>query len=92
MHRPRLWLPAPICEHASARLPNNLWLGPGWAPGAVSDWQTGASGWILWVSLAIMLGDSLTSLSLLCANSLRSAISHRHASPCLHGLLAPAWL
>ena len=37
----------------------------GWAPGAITDWQTGASGWILWVSLAIMVGDSVTSLGLL---------------------------
>ena len=37
----------------------------GWAPGPIGDWRTGATGWILWVSLAIMLGDSLTSLSLL---------------------------
>ena len=33
------------------------------------DWKTGATGWILWVSLAIMLGDSLTSLSLLVISS-----------------------
>ena len=39
----------------------------GWAPGAITDWQTGASGWILWVSLAIMVGDSVTSLGLLSA-------------------------
>ena len=79
------------CKHTSAWPPKNFWLGAGWAPGAVSDWQTGASGWILWVSLAIMLGDSLTSLSLLCANSLRSAISHRHASLGLLGLLEHTW-
>ncbi|BDA51281.1 Putative oligopeptide transporter YGL114W [Coccomyxa sp. Obi] len=41
----------------------------GWAPGAIMDWKTGATGWILWVSLAIMLGDSLTSLSLLVISS-----------------------
>ncbi|KAK9902795.1 hypothetical protein WJX75_006292 [Coccomyxa subellipsoidea] len=41
----------------------------GWAPGEIMDWKTGATGWILWVSLAIMLGDSLTSLSLLVITS-----------------------
>lgn len=34
----------------------------GWAPGPVSDWTTGSKGWIVWVSLAIMLADSLISL------------------------------
>lgn len=37
----------------------------GWAPGHVMDWKEGAAGWVLWVSLAIMLGDSLSSLALL---------------------------
>ena len=36
-----------------------------WAPGKVGDWEKGATGWILWVSLAVMLGDSLTSLAIL---------------------------
>ncbi|KAK8188201.1 oligopeptide transporter-like protein [Phyllosticta capitalensis] len=35
----------------------------GWAPGPVSDWETGSKGWIVWLSLAIMLADSLVSLS-----------------------------
>ncbi|KAF2493192.1 OPT superfamily oligopeptide transporter, partial [Lophium mytilinum] len=34
----------------------------GWAPGEVEDWETGSKGWIVWVSLAIMLADSLVSL------------------------------
>jgi len=34
----------------------------GWAPGAVGDMTSGARGWILWVSLAIMCADSLISL------------------------------
>lgn len=33
----------------------------GWAPGPVGDMATGARGWILWVSLAIMCADSLVS-------------------------------
>lgn len=56
------------------RAPGYGILGPmarrkGWAPGAITDWKDGATGWILWVSLAIMLGDSLTSLSLLLIRS-----------------------
>jgi OPT family oligopeptide transporter len=34
----------------------------GWAPGDVSDWTNGSKGWIVWISLAIMLADSLVSL------------------------------
>ncbi|KAG4418548.1 hypothetical protein IFR04_008351 [Cadophora malorum] len=34
----------------------------GWAPGPVDDWETGSKGWIVWVSLAIMLADSVISL------------------------------
>ncbi|EKG16371.1 Oligopeptide transporter OPT superfamily [Macrophomina phaseolina MS6] len=34
----------------------------GWAPGPVNDWEDGSKGWIVWVSLAIMLADSLVSL------------------------------
>ena len=47
----------------------------GWAPGPIGDWKTGATGWVLWVSLAIMLGDSLTSLSLLLVTSLQRHIT-----------------
>ncbi|KAI9812257.1 MAG: hypothetical protein M1832_000447 [Thelocarpon impressellum] len=35
----------------------------GWAPGAVEDWENGSKGWIVWVSLAIMLADSIVSLA-----------------------------
>ena len=35
----------------------------GWAPGPVGDMTTGARGWILWTSLAIMCTDSLVSLA-----------------------------
>ena len=34
----------------------------GWAPGPVEEWNTGSKGWIVWVSLAVMLSDSLVSL------------------------------
>lgn len=33
-----------------------------WAPGPVEDWTSGSKGWIVWVSLAIMLSDSVVSL------------------------------
>ncbi|KAG9245113.1 oligopeptide transporter-like protein [Calycina marina] len=34
----------------------------GWAPGLVGDWESGSKGWIVWMSLAIMLADSVVSL------------------------------
>lgn len=37
----------------------------GWAPGPVDDWESGSKGWIVWVSLAIMLADSIISLGFL---------------------------
>ncbi|KAF4125955.1 putative membrane protein, oligopeptide transporter (OPT) family [Geosmithia morbida] len=35
----------------------------GWAPGPVDDWETGSKGWIVWISLAIMLVDAVVSLA-----------------------------
>ena len=34
----------------------------GWAPGPVDDWEHGSKGWIIWISLAIMLVDAIVSL------------------------------
>ncbi|KAK2738325.1 hypothetical protein FQN57_007085 [Myotisia sp. PD_48] len=45
----------------------------GWAPGPVKDWETGSKGWIVWVSLAIMLADSIVNLGWLV---LRPIIHH----------------
>ncbi|KAM0486751.1 hypothetical protein ACHAPX_000014 [Trichoderma viride] len=35
----------------------------GWAPGPVDDWENGSKGWIVWVSLAVMLVDAVVSLA-----------------------------
>ncbi|KAM5345582.1 hypothetical protein ACJ41O_011443 [Fusarium nematophilum] len=35
----------------------------GWAPGDVDDWEHGSKGWIIWISLAIMLVDAIISLA-----------------------------
>jgi OPT family oligopeptide transporter len=35
----------------------------GWAPGPTDDWKNGSKGWVVWVSLAIMLADSLVNLA-----------------------------
>ncbi|KAI8961111.1 OPT superfamily oligopeptide transporter [Daldinia sp. FL1419] len=34
----------------------------GWAPGPVAHWEEGSRGWIVWISLAIMLADAIVSL------------------------------
>ncbi|CAK7228295.1 OPT super [Sporothrix curviconia] len=34
----------------------------GWAPGPIEDWETGSKGWIVWISIAIMLADGIVSL------------------------------
>jgi OPT family oligopeptide transporter len=46
----------------------------GWAPGPVDDWETGSKGWIVWVSLAIMLADSVVSLGYI---ALTPLVMHR---------------
>lgn len=42
----------------------------GWAPGPVNNWETGSKGWIIWVSLAIMLADAVISLGYIICRSL----------------------
>ncbi|KAM3537726.1 hypothetical protein ARSEF1564_009350 [Beauveria bassiana] len=42
----------------------------GWAPGPVDDWDKGSKGWIVWISLAIMLVDAVVSLGYLATRSL----------------------
>ncbi|KAK9447304.1 OPT oligopeptide transporter protein-domain-containing protein [Limtongia smithiae] len=42
----------------------------GWAPGPIDDWKTGGQGWILWISLAIMVVDSIISFSVVVGMSL----------------------
>lgn len=44
-----------------------------WAPGPVDDWETGSKGWIVWVSLAVMLADAVVNLGWLI---LRPALDH----------------
>ncbi|KAJ5901865.1 hypothetical protein N7495_002393 [Penicillium taxi] len=34
----------------------------GWAPGPVGSWEDGSKAWIVWISLSIMLADSIVSL------------------------------
>lgn len=45
-----------------------------WAPGPIDDWVSGGQGWILWVSLSIMVADSLVSFIVLSVKSVQDFI------------------
>ncbi|PVH13797.1 uncharacterized protein CXQ87_001915 [Candidozyma duobushaemuli] len=47
----------------------------GWAPGPIDDWVTGGQGWILWLSLSVMIADSLVSFAVVTYKSLHSGVS-----------------
>ncbi|KAK2017504.1 OPT superfamily oligopeptide transporter [Colletotrichum eremochloae] len=34
----------------------------GWAPGPVSDWESGSRGWIMWIAVALILGDTAVTV------------------------------
>lgn len=36
--------------------------GKGWAPGDVGDWETGSRGWLIWISLACLMADTLVKM------------------------------
>lgn len=57
----------------------------GWAPGPVGDMTTGARGWILWVSLAIMCADSFVSLSPIISQYFTQIVSRRGTYPDYQG-------
>ncbi|KAK2008786.1 OPT oligopeptide transporter [Colletotrichum eremochloae] len=48
----------------------------GWAPGPIDDWETGSKGWIVWVSLAIMLADAIVSLGYIALRPLASHVGN----------------
>lgn len=52
----------------------------GWATGPVDDWQTGAQGWILWISLVIMVVDSVVSFFSISTISIYKLIRRRNGS------------
>lgn len=56
----------------------------GWAPGPVQDWEHGSKGWIVWISLAIMLSDAVVSLGYVALRPLLSPLLSR-----LSGCLRP---
>ncbi|KAL6454089.1 hypothetical protein SBY92_003548 [Candida maltosa Xu316] len=42
----------------------------GWAPGKIDDWIHGGQGWILWISLSVMISDSLVSFIVVSTKSI----------------------
>ncbi|KAJ0328197.1 hypothetical protein COL5a_005402 [Colletotrichum fioriniae] len=48
----------------------------GWAPGSIDDWETGSKGWIVWISLAIMLADAIVSLSYIAFRPLAQRVAN----------------
>ncbi|KAK1979015.1 OPT oligopeptide transporter [Colletotrichum cereale] len=48
----------------------------GWAPGSIDDWETGSKGWIVWVSLAIMLADAIVSLGYITLRTLAGRVGN----------------
>lgn len=45
-----------------------------WAPGETGDWKDGSEGWIMWISLSIMIADSVVSLGIMTYKSLGSFV------------------
>ncbi|ODV93333.1 hypothetical protein PACTADRAFT_51935 [Pachysolen tannophilus NRRL Y-2460] len=41
-----------------------------WAPGEIDDWKDGGQGWILWISLSVMVADSVVSFLVVTIRSL----------------------
>lgn len=46
----------------------------GWAPGDINDWINGGQGWILWLSLSVMISDSLVSFGVVSYKSIKNVI------------------
>ncbi|KAK9472494.1 OPT oligopeptide transporter protein-domain-containing protein [Dipodascopsis tothii] len=51
----------------------------GWASGPIDDWKTGGQGWILWISLAIMVVDSVISFVVVVGRSVYKMLMRRAA-------------
>lgn len=50
----------------------------GWTPGEIDDWKTGGRGWILWISLGMMLSDCIVGLSVVTINTIVGLNQHRY--------------
>lgn len=59
----------------------------GWATGPVDDWKTGSQGWILWISLTIMIADTVVSFVVITSMSLYKMWQTARAKPEAKGSL-----
>lgn len=62
----------------------------GWAPGPTDDWDSGSKGWIVWVSLSIMLADAIISLVHIACLSIAALPHAKMAAAYLRSLLPGA--
>ncbi|GAP92893.1 putative OPT superfamily oligopeptide transporter [Rosellinia necatrix] len=60
----------------------------GWAPGPVGDWDTGARGWIIWMSLSAMLADALVDLGFFAVRGARPLFADYRRKPTGRGVSA----
>ncbi|KAL9559690.1 hypothetical protein MBANPS3_000313 [Mucor bainieri] len=51
-----------------------------WAPGPISDWKSGSKGWILWISLGVMISESIVSLLIVLVKQLSVMVCSGEAS------------
>ncbi|KAI0461936.1 hypothetical protein LJB42_004541 [Komagataella kurtzmanii] len=51
-----------------------------WAPGPIDDWKVGGQGWILWISLAVMVSDSVISFLVVTIKSSLNFYHRRYAN------------
>lgn len=58
----------------------------GWAPGPVGDFEKGSQGWIIWISLAIMLVDAVISLAYIATKPVLTHNNMREARNRLIGI------
>ncbi|KAH8554027.1 OPT oligopeptide transporter protein-domain-containing protein [Umbelopsis sp. PMI_123] len=52
----------------------------GWAPGPVDDWKDGSRGWILWISLGVMIAESFVSLTVVFIRSIVKSIRNEKSA------------
>ncbi|KAL0137027.1 OPT oligopeptide transporter protein-domain-containing protein [Mucor lusitanicus] len=50
-----------------------------WAPGPINDWKSGSKGWILWISLGVMISESIVSLLIVLVKQLSVMLCSREA-------------
>lgn len=46
----------------------------GWAPGDIDDWVHGGQGWILWLSLSVMITDAIISFAVVIVRSITQGL------------------